>query len=67
MLHKSSIDLINGPAILDEKGRSHSTKDMIDLFLEVLEDLFDTDRHFFPPDITTKEILRETYQAFHLF
>jgi hypothetical protein len=67
MTHKTSIDFIDGPAISDKKGRSYSTKDMTDSFLEVLEDLFETDRHLFPPDITSKEILRERYQAFRSF
>jgi hypothetical protein len=67
MVYKTSINSIDGPAISDDKGRSYSTKDMTDSFQEILEDLFDTERHFFPPDITSKEILRERYQAFRSF
>jgi hypothetical protein len=67
MTHKTSLDVIDGPAISDEKGRSYTTKDMTDSFQEILEDLFDTERHFFPPDITSKDILRERYQAFRSF
>jgi hypothetical protein len=67
MAHKTSIDAIDGPAISDEKGRSYSTKDMTDSFQEILEDLFDTERHLFPPDITSKEVLHEKYQAFRSF
>jgi hypothetical protein len=67
MTHKTSMDVIDGPAISDEKGRSYSTKDMTGSLLEILEDLFDSDRHLFPPDITSKEILRERYQAFRTF
>jgi hypothetical protein len=61
------MDVIDGPAISDEKGRSYSTKDMTGSLLEILEDLFDSDRHLFPPDITSKEILRDRYQAFRTF
>jgi hypothetical protein len=60
MAHKTSMDVIDGP-------RSYSTKDMTGSLLEILEDLFDTDRQLFPPNITSKEILRERYQAFRSF
>jgi hypothetical protein len=46
------------------EGGSFSSKDMSASFLEILEDLFDSDRQLFSPDITSKETLWEIYQAF---
>jgi hypothetical protein len=40
---------------------------MSDSLVEVLEDLFDNERVLFPVDISSKEILRERYQAFRTF
>jgi hypothetical protein len=65
--HKASIGFIDGPAISDETGRAFSTKDMLDSLVEIVEDIFDSDRGLFPPDIVSKEILRERYQAFRSF
>jgi hypothetical protein len=59
--------LRDGPAISDIKGRSFSTRDMSDSFLEVPEDIFDTDKGLFPPGISSKENVRERYQAFRSF
>jgi hypothetical protein len=67
MTHKASLGFTDGPAISDSRGRSFSSKDMSASFLEILEDLFDSERHLFPPDITSKELLRERYQAFRSF
>jgi hypothetical protein len=64
---KARRGFIDGPAISDMAGRAFTTRDMSDSLLEILEDLFETDRALFPPDITTKEILRERYQAFRTF
>jgi hypothetical protein len=64
---KSRKGLVDGPAISDEAGRAYSTKDMTDSLLEILEDLFESDRGMFPADIVSKEILRERYQAFRTF
>jgi hypothetical protein len=57
----------DGPAIADLGGRAYSTRDMSDSLIEILEDLFDSERALFPADITSKEILRERYQAFRTF
>ena len=54
MSFKTSMNVINGPAISDEKGRSYSTRDMTDSFVEILEDLFDPERQLFPPDIASR-------------
>jgi hypothetical protein len=67
MSHKASIGFKDGPAILDAKGRAFCSKDMSDSFLEVLEDIFDTDRGLFPADITSKDLLSKRYQAFCSF
>jgi hypothetical protein len=67
MVMKSKKGLVDGPAISDLEGRVYCTRDMSDSLLEILEDLFDTHRHLFPIDITSKEFLRERYQAFRTF
>jgi hypothetical protein len=64
---KKSQGFVDGPAISDLGGRVYSTSDMSDSLTEVLEDLFDDERFLFPADITSKEILRERYQAFRSF
>ena len=40
---------------------------MSDLLSELLEELFDSDKELFPMDITSKEMVRERYQAFRTF
>jgi hypothetical protein len=57
----------DGPAISDDGGKAYSTKDMTDSLLEILEDLFESDRDLFPADINSKEKLRSRYQAFRSF
>jgi hypothetical protein len=64
---KSAKGFVDGPAISDIRGRAYSTREMSEALVEVLEDLFDTDRALFPADITAKEILRNRYQAFRTF
>jgi hypothetical protein len=67
MAFKTTKGFSDGPAISDIGGRAYSTKDMTDSLLEILEDLFDSDRGLFPVDITSKEMMRERYQAFRSF
>jgi hypothetical protein len=67
MALKGRKGLVDGPAISDNTGRVYLTKDMSDSLIEVLEDLFDSDRALFPADITSKEQLRARYQAFRTF
>jgi hypothetical protein len=68
MTHKTVLGFADGPAISDSLGRAYTTKDiMSDSFLDVLGDLFDTDRVLFPLDITSKGLMRERYQAFLSF
>jgi hypothetical protein len=67
MALKRQKGFVDGPAISDDTGRVYLTKDMTDSLLEILEDLFESDRGLFPPDITSKEILRSRYQAFRTF
>lgn len=64
---KAARGMSDGPAIADLGGRAYSTRDMSDSLIEILEDLFDSERALFPADITSKEILRERYQAFRTF
>jgi hypothetical protein len=67
MSHKSGLGFVDGPAISDSNGQAFATRDMSDSFVEILEDLFDSDRVLFPPDIMSKDILRERYQAYRSF
>jgi hypothetical protein len=56
MSHKLSIGFTDGSAISDSTRRSYTTKDMSNSFLEILKDLFDTDRALVLPDIASKEL-----------
>jgi hypothetical protein len=58
---------VDGPAISDFQGQVYSTRDMSDSLFEILEELYDSHRHLFPEDISTKDMLRERYQAFRTF
>jgi hypothetical protein len=64
MAFKRQHGFVDGPAISDLQGRVLSTKGIDDSMLEVLEEIFETSRYMFPPDIENKEILRQKYQAF---
>jgi hypothetical protein len=62
MALKSRKGLTDGLAISDSAGQVFSAKDMMmDSLLEVLENLFESDRFLFLANITTKEILWEPY------
>jgi hypothetical protein len=67
MHHKARNGFTDGPAISDSVGRAFSTRDMSDSLVEILEDVFESERGLFPPDIISKEVLRERYQAFRSF
>jgi hypothetical protein len=54
----------DGPAISDERGRVLSHRALNDSLLEVLEDLFDSDRDLFPASIPDKETLRKRIQVY---
>jgi hypothetical protein len=64
---KSRMGFVDGPAISDSQGQAHSTRDMSDSLFEILDELYDSHRHLFPEDISTKDMLRERYQAFRTF
>jgi hypothetical protein len=53
-----------GPAILDLQGRVFEPRAMNDALLEVIKDIFDNQQELFPPTITSREMLRQRYQAF---
>ncbi len=67
MVFKKSIRQVTGPAISDIKGNIYSSRSLNDAFLEILEDLFDTNRELFPSSIEDKETLRKRIQAFRTF
>ena len=64
---KSRRGFVDGPAISDLHGQVYSTRDMSDSLAEILDDLFDSQRHLFPADVTSKEMMKERYQAFRTF
>jgi hypothetical protein len=64
---KRSIGQVIGPAISDIKGKIYSSRSLNDAFLEILEDLFDTNRELFPASIPDKETLRKRIQAYRTF
>jgi hypothetical protein len=64
---KKSIGQVTGPAISDITGKIYSSRSLNDAFLEILEDLFDTNRELFPSSIEDKETLRKRIQAFRTF
>ena len=64
---KSKKGFVDGPAISDVHGEVYSTRDMSDSLAEILEDLFDSQQELFPPDVSSKEIMRERYQAFRTY
>jgi hypothetical protein len=61
---KSRKGFKTGPAISDLQGRVFEPRAMNDALLEVMEDIFDNHRDLFPPTITSREMLRQRYQAF---
>ena len=64
---KKNIGHVTGPAISDIKGKIFSSRSLNDAFLEVLEDLFETNRELFPSSIEDKETLRKRIQAYRTF
>jgi hypothetical protein len=61
---KRSRGYTSGPAISDIDGRVFSHRVMNDALLELLEELFDSQRELFPPSISSKEILRQRVQVY---
>jgi hypothetical protein len=64
---KATKGFTDGPAISDLDGRVFSTRDLTESFLEILEELFESDRGLFPADVVSKEFMRERYHAFRTF
>jgi hypothetical protein len=62
--HKLSGGFVDGPAISDVEGTLYKTRAIDDCLHEILEDLFDSRRELFPPNIASVENLRERYQVF---
>jgi hypothetical protein len=64
---KRSIGQVIGPAVLDLKGKIYSSRSLNDVFLEILDNLFDTHRELFSASIEDKEKLRKQVQAYRTF
>ena len=61
---KVSQGLADGPAISKENGFLFTTRAIDDAMLEVLEDLFLSNRDLFPTKIESNQDLRKSYQVF---
>jgi hypothetical protein len=61
---KANQGLTDGPAISKENGHLFSSRAIDDSMLEVLEDLFGSNRDLFPTKIETIQDLRKSYQVF---
>jgi hypothetical protein len=55
---------MDGPAISKENGLLFSSRAVDDALLEVLEELFISNRELFPTKMETLEDLRKSYQVF---
>lgn len=67
MTKKQALGFVDGPAISTLRGQVATTRALDDTFLEVLEELYETSRHLFPPHVKTVEDLRSKYQGFRSF
>jgi hypothetical protein len=61
---KSTQGFMDGPAISKENGLLFSSRAVDDALLEVLEELFISNRELFPTKMETLEDLRKSYQVF---
>ena len=61
---KRSRGHFEGPAISKLDGKALSAREIDDLLHTVLEELLQTSRHLFPPNICTSEDVRKNYAAF---
>jgi hypothetical protein len=64
---KQSLGFVDGPAISDDQGKILPTQCLNDSMHEVLEEIFESAGHLFPPDVSSKEIMKTHYQAFRTF
>jgi hypothetical protein len=64
MILKSKQGMTDGPAISKENGNLFSSRAIDDSLLEVLEDLFGSNRDLFPTKFETIQDLRKSYQVF---
>jgi hypothetical protein len=65
--HKEKLGFKDGPAISDFRGRVLSCATIDDSLHEVLEEIWDLDSSVYPSQITKKEDIRSSYQAFRSF
>ena len=61
---KKSQGFNDGPAISDEKGKSLSSSELDDLMIQSLEGIYDKEPNLFPPNVRSKEDIRERYHCF---
>ena len=60
---KEKHGLVSGPAISNKKGFLLSSRDIDNLFHELLFDIFETNRKLFPPTIATNEDIVDNYKC----
>ena len=64
---KADLNFLDGPAISDIKGKLLTAKDLDEMIIEVLEDLYLSNQELFPGDIIDKRHLKQHYQCFRTF
>ena len=64
---KAEAHLYDGPAISDIKGKLLTAKDLDEMIIKILNELFITNQELFPADITDKKQLPQHFQCFRTF
>jgi hypothetical protein len=65
--HKQNLGFTDGPAISDMRGRVLSCASIDDSLQEILDEIWETDPSLYPSQITKKEEIKTSYQAFRSF
>lgn len=64
---KADLRYFDGPAISDSEGKLLSAKDLDEMVIEILHELFVSHQELFPGDITEKKHIQQYYQCFRTF
>ena len=57
----------DGPAISDSKGKLLTTRDLDDMLIESLTNIYAEDQSLFPGDFTSEADIPTNYQCFRIF
>ena len=64
---KRNLGFKDGPAISDFRGKLLTTRDLDDMLIEILTNIYLEDKTLFPPDIMSEEDISFNYQCFRTF